>query len=106
MPRTARIFAPDNLLRIQQMAAEGGSSIEIAKIIGSTPASVRVMCCHHKIKISHGRRSIKVNLPASLTVKFHRKAERMQIPASVLATRLLAAIAASDIYEAVLDDRD
>jgi hypothetical protein len=118
--RTVRKFTPDNLLRIQQMAVEGSSSIEIAKTIGSTPGSVRVACCHHKIKISRGRGSrrnamskpvrassnqhIVAHLPPSLSIEFHRKAEQLLLPATVLASRLLAAIADSNIYEAVLDD--
>jgi hypothetical protein len=119
---TVRKFTPDNLLRIQQMAAEGSSSIEIAKFIGSTSASVRVACCRHKIKIPRGPRSrrnamskpvrassdqsIVAHLPPSLSIEFHRKAEHLQISASVLASRLLAAIVDSNIYEAVLDDKD
>jgi len=50
--------------------------------------------------------SIVAHLPASLSVEFHRKAEQLQIPASILASRLLAAIVDSNIYEAVLDDKD
>jgi hypothetical protein len=106
-------FTPDNLQRVRQMATEGNSSIEIAKAMGSTPASVKNVCCRHKIKIPRTRRSIKdkllelvAHLPASLSTEFHRKAEDLQIPASVLASRLLAAIIDSNIYEAVLDDRD
>jgi hypothetical protein len=120
--RPSRIFTRNNLLRIQQMAREGSSSIEIAKSIGSTPASVRVKCCQHKIKIRRGHRfmrnalskpvhplsveTIVAHLPASLSTEFHRKAKQLQIPASVLAGRLLAAIVESSIYEAVLDDKD
>jgi hypothetical protein len=107
--RQARIFTPDNLLLIRQMAGEGRSSIEIAESIASTPASVRVVCCHHNIKLSRGRngskRAIVTHLPASLFIKFRRKAKDLRIPASVLARRLLAAIVVSNIYEAVLDDR-
>jgi hypothetical protein len=106
-----RIFTPDSLLRIRQMAAEGSSSFEIAESIGSTPASVRVMCCQHKIKIGRRRHAgtpslLLARLPASLSIEFHRKAEHLQIPASDLASRLLAAIVDSNIYEAVLDDED
>jgi hypothetical protein len=117
--RLIRVFTPNNLRRIQQMARDGSSSIEIAKSIGSTPASVRKKCCQHKIKIRRGRRSMRnapvhplsdesivAHLPASLSVEFHRKAEQLQIPASILASRLLAAIVDSNIYEAVLDDND
>jgi len=104
-----QIFTADNLLRIRQMAAGGSSSFEIAESIGSTPASVRVMCCQHKIKIGRSRHAgtpslLLARLPASLSVAFHRKAEHMQMSASDLASRLLAAIVDSDIYDAVLDD--
>src|SRR5262249_19911977 len=107
MKKKNRIFTPDNLLRIRQMAAEGSSSFEIAESIGSTPASVRVMCCQHKIKIGRSRTPspslLLARLPASLSIEFHRKAEHLRIQASYLATRLLAAIVESDLYEAVLD---
>ena len=119
--KNARIFSPDNLLRIRQMAEKGSSSIEIAQCIGSTPASVRVKCCEHKIKIRRGRRSrnalskpihplsdqsIQARLAAPLSIEFHRKAKELRIPASDLASKLLAAIVTSNIYEAVLDDKD
>src|SRR6516225_3396054 len=104
-------FTPDNLLRLQQLAAAGLSSIEIAKSMGSTPASVKNVCCRHKIKIPRKRRSasntlskLVAHLPASLSAGFQRKAEQLQLPASVLASRLLEAIVVSDLYEAVLDD--
>jgi hypothetical protein len=107
--KVASVFTADNLLRIQQMAAEGNSTVEIAEAIGSTPANVSVMCSRHKIKIRRGPRSkpsILAHLPAARFTAFHRKAEQLQIPASVLAGRLLTAIVDSDIYEAVLDDKD
>src|SRR5262249_217407 len=83
-------FTPDNLLRVQQLAAAGLSSIEIAKSLGSTPASVKNVCCRNKIKIPRRRRSIKnaliAHLPVSFSTEFHRKAEELQIAASVLAS--------------------
>jgi len=92
-------FTPDNLLRLQQLAAAGLSSIEIAKSMGSTPASVKNVCCRHKIKIPRKRRSasntlakLVARLPASLSAGFQRKAEQLQLSASVLASRLLEAI--------------
>jgi hypothetical protein len=106
-------FTPDNLLRVRQMAADGRSSIEIAKSMGSTPASVKNVCCRHKIRIPRRRQSMSntlpklvAHLPVSLSIEFHRKAEHLQISASVLASRLLEAIVVSNIYEAVLDDED
>lgn len=97
------------LLRIRHLAEEGNSAIEIAKAVDSTPGSVRVFCSHHKIKIKRGRRryvEIVTRLPASLYSGFHHKAEQVQMPVFVLASKLLAAIVKSDIYEAVLDDTD
>jgi len=105
-----RIFTPHNLFRIRRMAEEGRSAIEIAKSIGSTPASVRVVCCHHKIKIGRGQSPdqafVVASLPPTLSTEFRRKAAELQMPASVLATKLLSAIVVSNIYEAVLDDED
>jgi hypothetical protein len=105
-------FTPDNLQRLRQLATEGKSSIEISKLMGSTPASVKNVCCRHKIKLSRARRSIEntlsklvAHLPAPLSIEFHRKAEHLQISASMLASRLLEAIVISNIYEAVLDDK-
>ena len=109
----AHIFTADNLLRIRQMAGEGSSAFEIAMAIGSTPASVRVICSRHKIKLTRkpalnpsSDHAIVVHMPAWRSIRFHRKAERLQIPASVLAKRLLAAIVVSNIYDAVFDDND
>jgi hypothetical protein len=115
-------FTPDNLLRVRQMAAEGNSSIEIARSMGSTSASVKNVCWRHKITLRPRRRSrrdaaltpvrrssnqgIVAHLPASISTEFQRKAEQLQISASVLARRLLEAIVVSDIYDAVLDDND
>jgi len=101
-------FTADTLLRVRQMAAEGNSSIEIAKFMGSTSASVKNVCSRHKIKIPRRHRLSKLvaYLPASISTELHRKAVDFQTSASKLASRLLAAIVASNIYEAVLDDKD
>jgi hypothetical protein len=125
MRRKYRIFTPKNLAIMCHMAERGLSAIEIAETIGSTPGSVRVVCSHHKIRLKRGRRpgvqalqnpvhqvhrgsdhTIMAHMPAPLFVEFYRKAENLQISASGLASNLLAAIAASNIYEAVLDDKD
>jgi hypothetical protein len=50
--------------------------------------------------------TIVAHMPAPLFVEFHRKAEHLQVPVSILASNLLAAIATSNIYDAVLDDED
>ena len=102
---TERIFTQNNLLTIRRMAEEGRSATEIAKSIGSTPASVRAVCSHHKIKIGRGQeRDIVVRMDGTLSAEFRCKAEELQIPVSELATKLLSAIVTSNIYEAVLDE--
>jgi len=49
---------------------------------------------------------IVARMPAPLYAEFHRKAERLQMSPSALASNLLAAITISNIFEAVLDDKD
>ena len=119
--RTCRIFTPSNLIVMRAMAEHGCSTREIARFLGSTPASVRVVCSRHKIRVKRERRGsgirlpavraasihdIVAHMPAPLYVEFHRKAERLQMSPSVLASNLLAAITISNIFEAVLDDED
>lgn len=125
MPRAYRIFTSQNLTRIRHMAEQGSSTLEIARTIGSTPGSVRVVCCHHKIRLVRRKRSvdpapqtdishmdrtpehiIRAHMPAPLFDEFNRKAEQLQLSPSDLASHLLVAIATSNIYEAVLDDDD
>jgi hypothetical protein len=111
-----RVFTPHTLDLIRNMAERGSSAIEIARSVGSTPGSVRVVCSLHKIKIRHGRSAansvrmsehmIVVHMPTPLFLEFYRKAEHLQMPVSILAGNLLAAITISDIYEAVLDDKE
>jgi hypothetical protein len=122
MLQNSRLGPPQKMLRIRNLAEQGCSAVEIAKLIDSTPGSVRVFCSHHKIKIRRSRRylrsalprhiqspsdhTIVARMPARLYFDFHRKAEHLQMPVSVLASNLLTAIASSNIYEAVLDDED
>jgi hypothetical protein len=56
----------------------------------------------HKKRVS----KLVTHLPVSLSTEFNRKAEDLQVTASALASRLLAAIVVSNIYETVLDDKD
>ena len=121
-----RIFSPQNLALMRQMAALGCSAREIAHAIGSTPSSVRVKCSYQKIKLRRGRRraseslpfqstergrqpdearhSIVSYLPVSVCAEFNRKANELNLSGSALASMLLNAIATSDLYRAVLDD--
>jgi hypothetical protein len=105
------------------MAGQGCSAPEIAKAIGSTPSSVRVMCSRYKIRLRRGRglvsghieqvpehvslgpeHMVVAYMPAPLYFEFNRKAAHLDKPVSILASMLLNAIATSDIYKAVLDD--
>jgi hypothetical protein len=118
-----RVFTSQKLALMQQMACQGCSAPEIAKAIGSTPSSVRVMCSRHKIRLKRGRglavgqieqltehvslapeHMVVAYMPAPLYVEFNRKAAHLDKPVSILASMLLNAIATSDIYKAVLDD--
>jgi hypothetical protein len=56
--------------------------------------------------VSNTLSKLVAHLPASLSADFHRKAEQLQLSVPVLASRLLEAIVASNLYEAVLDDED
>jgi len=125
MLRNCRVFTPKNLSLMRHMAEQGHSAFEIAKTIGSTPGSVRVTCSHHKVRLKRGRRpadqalqkpihqvpggsdhAIVAHLPAPLVVEFYQKAENLQVSPSGLAKNLLVAIVTSNIYDAVLDDKD
>ena len=118
-----RVFTSQKLALMQQMACQGCSAPEIAKAIGSTPSSVRVMCSRHKIRLKRGRglalghieqlaehvslapeHMVVAYMPAPLYFEFNRKAAHLDKPVSILASMLLNAIATSDIYKAVLDD--
>src|SRR5271169_4002084 len=52
MPRQGQVFTPTAIEVIRRLAMQGKNAAEIAGVIGSTPASVRVKCCHLKIKLS------------------------------------------------------
>jgi hypothetical protein len=118
-----RVFTSQKLALMQQMAEQGCSAREIAMVIGSTPSSVRVVCSRQKIPLKGGRRQVPGHveqlaqhvsvvpehvvvayMPAPLYAEFNRKAVHLNTAVSVLASKLLNAIATSDLYKAVLDD--
>jgi hypothetical protein len=119
MPRRAHVFTPKAVNIIRRLAHQGTSASEIAQVIGSTPASVRVRCCQLKIKlVRRGRPSRKEHEPHSgrerkmvvytrpeVYAALNRKAAHMHTSPVELAALLLEAIVSSDIYDAVLDDR-
>jgi hypothetical protein len=111
LPRRApRIFTPSAISTVRRLAAQGKSASQIAEVIGSTSASVRVKCCHLKIKLR--RRTARQISGQTLVVYLHdadyaalkRKATEMQKSTAELSSELLKAVIRSDIYGAVLDD--
>jgi hypothetical protein len=111
MPR--RVFTPSAVKIIRESAAQGKTSAEIADLINSTAASVRVKCCQLKISLSRrgrpyltcfGREKLVLHMHPADYAALKRKAGHMQKPASELAALLLGEIVNSNLYEAVLDD--
>ena len=112
--RARRVFTPSAINTIHTLVAQGKSALEIAEVIGSTAASVRVKCCHLKIKLRRqqqrsdtrqiGGQSLVLYLHDADYAALQRKAANMQKSAVELSGKLLEAIIRSDIYEAVLDD--
>ena len=123
MDSRRRVFTPQRLSLVRRMAEQGSSAADIAKTIGSTPGSVRVTCSHHEIKLKRGRGSIArqksadelqecrldVPLVAHMTpelyAEFESRARDLHKPPAMFASMLLNAIAASDLYNAVLDEQ-
>jgi hypothetical protein len=116
MPR--RLFTPAVIKAVRELASQGKTASEIAATIGSTPASVRVKCCHLKIQLSRrGRPSL---VPSSRPHNYegklvlymrpddyaalYRRATQMRKSPVELAGMLLEAIVSANLFEAVLDD--
>lgn len=117
MTNYGRVFTPATVALIRKLAGQGKSASEIADAIGSTAASVRVKCCHFKIKLKRGRpallrtpqpthrdQKLVVRMSPIYYAALKQKAAGMQKSPSELAEMLLEAIIRGDIYEAVLDD--
>jgi hypothetical protein len=107
--RRRRVFTPSAIDTIRRLAAQGKSASEIAEVIGSTGASVRVKCCQLKIALRRRPRqisgqSVVVYLHAADYAALRRRADDRQKSVGELSGELLKAIIRSDIYEAVLDD--
>jgi hypothetical protein len=115
-----RVFTPVAIQIVRELASQGRSASEIACVIGSTAASVRVRCCQLQIKLSRrvSPSSVQTGLEHSAAQKLvvymgpaeyaalARKAAQMQKSRVELAARLLEAIVGSDLYEAVLDNAE
>ena len=117
MSRKVTIFSSATIELIRSLADQGKSSSEIAEMIGSTAASVRVRCSQLKIKLTPGRprlpqtrqrhiqepRLVLYMRPA-IYAALKRKAAGMRKSPHQLAEALLDAIVKSDLCEAVLDE--
>ena len=113
------IFTPTTLQLVRELANEGKSAAEIAALIGSTPASVRVKCSQRKIRLGRrgrpsaqrtgadrsGAKKLLIRMRPVHLAAFKRKAALLGKTPTELAAMLLEAIVTSDIYEAVLGDR-
>ena len=115
-----RVFTPAAIRIVRELASQGRSASEIAWVIGSTAASVRVRCCQLQVKLSRrGRRSsvetalehsggqrLVLYMRPAEHAALTRKAAQTQKSSVELAARLLEAIVGSDLYEAVLDNAE
>lgn len=113
-----RVFTPAVIKLMRRLASQGGSASEIAAVIGSTAASVRVKCCQLQIKLSQrgrpssmlarggGEQRLIIYMGQVEYTALNCKAAHMQKSSVELAARLLEAIAKSDLYEAVLDNAE
>jgi predicted HicB family RNase H-like nuclease len=120
MSRNVKIFTSATITLIRKSAEEGKSAAEIADLIGSTAASVRVKCSQFKIKLSHrgrpvstkprrplsGQQKLVIRMEQNDYAALKKKAARMGKSSFELVTQLLEAIIRSNIYEAVLDERN
>jgi hypothetical protein len=116
--RRSHIFTPAAIQIVRRLADQGKSASQIADVIGSTAASVRVRCCQLKIKLAQGARldlpsarqrhfqeqKLIIGMRPAVLAALEQKAARLQKSPTELARVLLEAIVSSDIYEAVLDD--
>ena len=119
MPRRGKIFTPATVRIVRHLADQGKSAAEIAEVIGSTAASVRVKCCQLKIRLRRGSGSLSerrrrptrgekldIYLDPAIYAGLKRKADALHRSVVDLAEKLLEAVVMSDIYDAVLDERE
>lgn len=113
MPRRGKIFTPTTVQIVRRLADQGRSAAEIAEVIGSTAASVRVKCCRLKIRLRRQRgqrpscgEKLDIYLRPAVYAGLKRKADALHKSVVDLAGRLLEAVVMSDIYDAVLDERE
>jgi hypothetical protein len=108
-----RVFTPAVIKAIRESAAQGKTSAEIADLINSTAASVRVKCCQLKISLSRrgrpyltyvGRERLVLHMHSADYATLKRKAAHKCKSPAELAGTLLEMIVNADLFQAVLDD--
>jgi hypothetical protein len=110
-----RVFTPATIQIVRDLANQGLSAAEIADVIGSTAASVRVKCSQRNIRLGRrgrpsapdyaGKVKLLIYIDPDDLAALRRKAAQMNQTPVHLAAMLLQAIVASDIYEAVLGEQ-
>ena len=118
--RRSHKFTPAAIEIVRRLAAEGKSAADIADVIGSTAASVRVRCCQLRVRLAGGactdtqdtpqrpfqKKNLTIGLREEVYAELEQAAARMQKSTVELARALLEAIVSDGIYAAVLDERD
>lgn len=82
------------------MEAAGMEAPEIAEKLGSTVKSIRSML---SVKRTRAQR-LAVYVEPAVSRELQKAARERRVPVDVLASRLLSAVAADNIFDAVLDD--
>ena len=130
MPRT-KVVTPAVLQQIPTLLEQGLSPLEIARMIGCTLGTLRVVCSNSKIslrqnnraqngapqpgsarysvspirRVSRGRHQrMTLELPETTAALLQRQAGGKGLSVSTLAAKLLETIVQDGLYEAVLDD--
>lgn len=105
-PGSVAVFTPEILRAIPVWLELGARVEDIAKAIGTTPASLHMTCSRANISL----RSVGVPLTRALTQsqwdRVQREAVRRGVPAWRLIATVVAAVADNDLFSAVLGDRD
>ena len=94
------LYTPEVMEQIQLLAAQGLRPIEIAKRIGCSPGTLKVMCCRANISL---RRVPYEPISLETAGKLKAHADKKGMSPVTLITRLLEAIARDDLFDAVLD---
>jgi hypothetical protein len=97
------IFTPETMETILKMKAEGRTSRQIAKVIGSTSDSVRVTLRHRGMVRP---RTLRMDFQMGSEIKdiYAKEAERRHMQYRILIRRMLTTIAKDNLFSAILDD--